>query len=69
MSSIKFIFHKMSTTYKITNLGDISAHSIAYDTTKSAISVPQLTATDTFATIKLLQLLLLQAYVMHQVMV
>ena len=51
MSSIKFIFHKMSSTYKITNLGDISAHSIAYDTTKSAISVPQLTATDTFATL------------------
>ena len=41
----------MSTTYKITNLGDISAHSIAYDTSKSSISVPQLTSTDTFATL------------------
>ena len=41
----------MTTSYKITNLGDISAHSIAYDTTKSAISVPQLTSTDTFATL------------------
>ena len=41
----------MTSTYKITNLGDISAHSIAYDTTKSAISVPQLTSTDTFATL------------------
>ena len=38
----------MTTTYKITNLGDISAHSIAYDTTKSAIAIPQLTTSDTF---------------------
>ena len=47
----------MSATYKITNLGDISAHSIAYDTSKSAISVPQLTTADTFATLNASQTL------------
>ena len=41
----------MAATYKITNLGDISAHSIAYDTTKAQISVPPVTSADTFATL------------------
>ena len=41
----------MSVTHPITNLGDISAHSIAYDTTKAAIALPQVTAADTFATL------------------
>ena len=39
------------TTRPITNLGATRARSIAYDSTKAAIAIPQLTTADTFATL------------------